>query len=122
MEKLLSYILLFSLFPFVIYAHSIGPSNFYKTIHSHKMVLVKFWAPWCIGCAILKPEYEKAKKKAFKKVFFAEYNTDSGGKILDKLRIETLPTLVLFKNGKEIDRKSTILNSQEILHWLKKYY
>ncbi len=103
------------------FAYQIGPKSFYQTINSNKLVLVKFWASWCMPCSILKPEFEKAKKKMGKKVIFAEYNVDLGGKALRQYNISLLPTMILFKNGKELDRTSDILDNQTIIEWIGQY-
>ena len=113
---------LISFFAFnIANAYSIGPKNFYKAINKRNLVIVKFWASWCIPCSILNPEFKKAKREMGKKVTFLEYNVDLGGEPLRKYNISVVPTMIIFKNGKEIDRKSEILDSSAIIEWLKEY-
>jgi thioredoxin len=113
----LSLILLFNLSN----AKVIGPNNFYKTIKQNRYVLVKFWAPWCAPCSILNPEFKKAKKIAGKKVLFATYNIDLKGEPLNRYNISIIPTMVLFVNGKEVSRSSSILSAEDIASWVLGY-
>jgi len=102
-------------------AQQIGPKSFDSVIKSNKVVIVKFWASWCMPCSILKPEFNKAKAQMGKKVKFVEYNVDLRGKPLQKYKIELVPTMVIFKNGKEVSRDSSILDSQAIVNWVSQY-
>ena len=102
-------------------AQQIGPKNFDSVIKKNSVVIVKFWAPWCMPCSILKPEFEKAKAKMGKKVKFVEYNVDLRGKPLHKHQIQVIPTMVIFKNGKEVSRDSSILDNSAIVNWVSNY-
>jgi thioredoxin 1 len=102
-------------------AQQIGPKNFDSVINKKGVVIVKFWAPWCMPCSILKPEFNKAKAQVGKKVKFVEYNVDLRGKPLSKYNIQVIPTMVIFKNGKEVSRDSSILDSSAIVNWVKQY-
>jgi len=102
-------------------AYQIGPKNFYKAINTNKLTIVKFWASWCAPCSILKPEFKKAQREMGRKVTFLEYNVDLGGSPLRKYNISFVPTMVIFKNGKELDRKSEVLDSSAIVEWLNQY-
>ena len=117
MKKLLLLIFMSSF----IFGYNIGPKNFNKVIKKHKVVIVKFWASWCVPCSVLKPEFKAAQKELRKKVFFAEYNVDLGGAPLRKYNIVYIPTMVIFKNGKEVSRTTSILSSGEIVNWISKY-
>jgi len=103
------------------FAQQIGSKSFNRVIEKNRVVIVKFWAPWCMPCSVLKPEFNKAKAKVGKKVKFVEYNVDLHGKPLQKYNIESIPTMVVFKNGKEVSRYSSILDSEAIINWVGKY-
>jgi thioredoxin len=102
-------------------AKQVGPRDFDRVISQNRVVIVKFWAPWCMPCSILKPEFEKAKKVLGKKVKFVEYNVDLRGKPLEKYDIELIPTMVIFKDGNEVSRDSSILDSSSIVNWVSQY-
>jgi len=104
-----------------INAHSIGPKTFNQTIKHNRVVLVKFWASWCVPCSILKPEFEKAKKIVGNKAKMVEYNVDLGGFVLKKYGVQTIPTMILFVNGKPVDQSHSILSSQDIADWVLGY-
>jgi len=121
MRKLKFLLLTLLLLSSLSFAKAIGPNSFDKTIKSHKAVLVKFWAPWCAPCSMLKPEFEKAKRIAGKKVLFATYNIDLQGEPLSRYNISVIPTMVLFVDGKEVSRSNSILSSQDIADWVLGY-
>ena len=100
-------------------AYAVGPKTLNKVVHSKYIVVVKFWAPWCGPCAVMKPEFEAAKKTLGKKVLFAEYNVDLGG--IRKLGIRTIPTMLLYVNGTLVDKKVGGASRDEILSWIKNY-
>ncbi len=102
-------------------AYSIGPNNFYKTIRSKRVVLVKFWASWCAPCSILKPEFEKAKKIIGNRALLVEYNIDLGGDVLRRYQVKRIPTMILFVNGKEVERSISVLGYQDIVDWVLGY-
>jgi len=56
-----------------------------------------------------------------KRAKFVEYNVDLGGEPLNRYNIKLLPTMVIFKNGKEVSRDSSVLDSQAIADWVSNY-
>ena len=114
--KVLSISILFTIFA---NAYQITPQNFRATLSKHKLVVVKYWASWCVPCSILKPEYEKAQQELKKGVLFTTYNVDLGG--AKSKGVDTIPTIVLYKNGKEVSRKEEILISDAIVQWVQSY-
>ena len=102
-------------------AYPIGPKEYYKAVSSKPLVVVKFWAPWCGICHTLEPEYKKAKSALKKEVLFLEYNYDKGPEFAQNLNIIGLPTMILYKNGKEVDRLIADATKDEIIEWIQKY-
>jgi thioredoxin 1 len=66
--------------------------------------LVDFWAPWCGPCRMIAPIVEDLAKVYDGRAVIAKMNTDENVEIAGKLGIMGIPTLILFKNGQEVDR------------------
>ena len=71
--------------------------------HSGK-VLVDFWAPWCGPCRMQAPILEKLSQDPAIKTKIVKVNTDNNPETAQRYGISSIPTLILFENGKEIDR------------------
>jgi thioredoxin 2 len=82
-------------------------------------VVVDVWAPWCGPCRYMGPEYEKAARAMEPKVRFLKLNSDNEQQFSARLGIRGIPTMVLFKNGREADRVSGAMGSAQIERWLK---
>jgi len=67
-------------------------------------VIVDFWAPWCRPCVLMAPTFEAVAREYAGKVKFAKMNTDEHPYTPSKFYIQGIPTMILFKNGKEVDR------------------
>lgn len=67
-------------------------------------VLVDFWAPWCGPCRMLAPTIEKLANEFSGKVKVGKMDTDQNMDTPGGLRISSIPTVILFHNGKEVDR------------------
>ena len=66
-------------------------------------VIVDFWAPWCGPCQMLGPVFEELSRE-IKNVNFAKVNIDDDGESAMELGVRGVPTLILFKDGEEVDR------------------
>jgi len=94
--------------------------NFDETIRtSQKPVLVDFMALWCPPCSILKPILENLEKEFGEKVIFAKVNVDLAPKTCQKLGINPIPTVILFKEGKPISGFFGVRPEGEIRKWLE---
>lgn len=78
--------------------------NFDKEINSDKPVLVDFWAEWCAPCRAIAPVLEDIDKELVDKIKVAKLNVDENPDIASRYKIFSIPTLVIFKNGKELGR------------------
>ncbi len=67
-------------------------------------VLVDFWAPWCGPCRMQTPILEKLSDADDIDVVIAKINTDDNPAVAQKMGIVSIPTLILFKDGKEVER------------------
>jgi thioredoxin 1 len=73
-------------------------------VQAEGQVLVDFWAPWCGPCRMQTPILEKLAKSDDVEVNIAKCNTDENPDIAQQLGIVSIPTLILFRDGKEVDR------------------
>ncbi len=67
-------------------------------------VMVDFWAPWCGPCRMVAPVVEDLAKNYGDRAVIAKVNTDENIKVAGQLGIMGIPTMILFKDGQEVDR------------------
>ncbi len=90
-------------------------SNFDEVVvNSDLPVVVDFWAPWCGPCKMMAPNFEKSATKFPLKVLFAKVNTESEQSLGSRFGIRSIPTLVIFKDSKEVHRVSGALDESNL--------
>ena len=89
----------------------LNESNFdHVIVNSEIPVIVDFWAPWCGPCKMMAPIFNEVAQKYPLKALFAKVNTEEQQNLGSKYAIRSIPTLVVYKNGKEIKRVSGALD------------
>ena len=84
---------------------SINDGSFEKTVlESSLPVLVDFWAPWCGPCLITGPILEDLAEEFEGRLLVTKFNVDEGSRTPAQYGIMAIPTLIIFKDGKEVDR------------------
>jgi len=95
-------------------------SNFQEEI-SKGIVLVDFWAKWCMPCKTQDPILNEIAGEINKETRIGKLNIDDCQILASKFGIQTIPTMILFKNGKEMDRFSGIKQKEFLLKELNQY-
>lgn len=75
-----------------------------KVLKSNEPVVVDFWAPWCRPCLMMAPTFEALSNEYQGKITFAKLNTDDNPDTPSRYFIQGIPTMLIFRDGKEVDR------------------
>jgi thioredoxin 2 len=78
-------------------------------------IVVDFWAPWCGPCRMMAPELDKVARSLAGKWIVAKVDTEALPDLGQRFRIQSIPTLMVFRGGREASRKSGALPAAEIL-------
>lgn len=81
-------------------------------------VVVDFWAPWCGPCRAMAPVFERVAVETEPKARFAKLNTDEAQDIAGRYGIRSIPTLMVFKDGREVARQAGAMDAASLRRWL----
>jgi thioredoxin 1 len=97
-------------------------ANFQSTVSSSEKLIVDCWAPWCGPCRMLTPTIEALAKDYKGKITFAKMDTDQSPKTAMALSIHSIPTIIFFKGGKQVERMTGAHPRANIENVIKKHF
>ena len=97
-------------------------ANFERQVgRSDIPVLVDFWAPWCGPCKMMEPQFEQAARRLEPRLRLAKVDTEAEQSLGARFGIRSIPTLALFRSGREIARQAGAMGAADIERWVQSY-
>lgn len=85
-----------------------------EVLQSEKTVIVDFWATWCGPCRMLSPIVDEAAEET-DTIKFCKINVDEEPDLASQFKVMTIPTLIVFKDGKEVKRNVGVISKEEVI-------
>lgn len=82
-------------------------------------IVIDFWASWCGPCKAMAPAYAQVAEQMKDQALFAKVNTVNAEQLSAQFNIRSIPTLMVFRNGKEIDRLAGALPANQLHQWVQ---
>lgn len=96
-------------------------ASFKEIINSDKPVLVDFYADWCGPCKMMKPILEEVKKEMKDDVTIVKIDVDKNQEAASSLGIQSIPTLIIFKQGKILWRQAGVVPAKQLQQVLQSH-
>lgn len=82
-------------------------------------LVVDFWAPWCGPCRMMAPAFEQAAALLEPRFRLGKVNTEEEQALAARFGIRSIPTLIIFRQGREVARQAGAISAQEIVRWVR---
>jgi len=92
----------------------VSDRNFEQTVKNYPLIVVDCWAAWCAPCRAIAPIVEELAKEYSGKVVFGKLNVDENPETTQQYGVMAIPTLLVMKEGKEVDRVVGILPKNQL--------
>ena len=96
--------------------------NFDEVTKKYSLLVVDFWAPWCGPCKLVSPMIDQLAIELRGKVVFGKLNVDENPTIANIFGIQSIPTLIIFKNGEAIDGLMGAVPKQQLISTISRYF
>ncbi len=96
-------------------------ATFKETVQKNSLVVVDCWAPWCGPCRMVAPIVDELAMDYADKILFGKLNVDENQRVAMQYQIMSIPTLLVFKNGKLVDRIVGAMPKQKLEPRITRY-
>ena len=98
----------------------LNESEFNRFINkSHQPVLVDYWAPWCGPCKMMAPIFTQAATQLEPQFRLVKINTEVEQNLAARMRIQSIPTIAIYKSGQELIRQPGAMGLADLLNWAR---
>jgi len=92
----------------------VSDRNFDQTVKNYPLIVVDCWAAWCAPCRAIAPIVEELAKEYSGKIVFGKLNVDENPETAQRYGVMAIPTLLVMKEGKEVDRVVGVLPKNQL--------
>ena len=96
-------------------------SNFDERLKEHPLLIVDLWAPWCGPCKMIGPMIEAMAKEYQGKAVFGKLNVDQNQMTASRYKVQGIPTLLVFRNGRLVDRQVGALPKNRLVSVVERH-
>jgi thioredoxin 1 len=96
--------------------------NFDQTIRKYSLLVVDFWAPWCGPCKLVSPVIDQLAIEFSGKAVFGKLNVDENPTVANIFGIQSIPTLIIFKDGEAVDGVMGALPKQQLISTISRHF
>jgi thioredoxin 1 len=95
--------------------------NFTEAVNKYQFLIVDFWAAWCGPCKMISPIIEQLSGELTGKVVFGKLNVDENPNVSNAFGIQSIPTIIIFKNGQVVDRMIGAMTKSQLILNISSY-